>query len=113
MEPSETYYSKEEYIETYTGNRVSRKSVLCGSQNIRLQGKVSRAVVAFISGSIVFDFVFWFARSKTVIRAGSIIRGDLANVAVGKYCFIGNWIGSGKSNSSCSVQFGRLLSLLE
>jgi hypothetical protein len=33
-------YNKEDYIETLTGNRVSRKSILCGSQNIRLAGKV-------------------------------------------------------------------------
>jgi len=64
MEPAPIYYKKEEYIETLTGNRVSRKSVLCGSQNIRLAG-------------------------KTIIKPGAIIRGDLANVNIGRYSLIG------------------------
>jgi len=63
MELQDTYYPKEKYIETATGNRVSRDSVLCGSQHIVLSGKV-----------IVLD--------------GVIIRGDLANVRVGRQCVI-------------------------
>lgn len=39
-EPPVQYYDKSEFIETHTGNKVGRKSVLCGSQNIRLHGKV-------------------------------------------------------------------------
>lgn len=46
-----------------TGNRVSRASVLCGSQNIVLSGKV-------------------------IVLSGVIIRGDLANVRVGRHCVI-------------------------
>lgn len=42
MEWAPFYYTKDEYIETLNGNRVSRKSVLCGSQNIRLSGKVKK-----------------------------------------------------------------------
>uniref|UniRef100_H9G5J6 DCTN5 n=1 Tax=Anolis carolinensis TaxID=28377 RepID=H9G5J6_ANOCA len=44
MELSEMLYNKSEYIETVSGasgNKVSRQSVLCGSQNIVLNGKVS------------------------------------------------------------------------
>ena len=33
-------YDPSKYIETLTGNKVSRTSVLCGSRNIRLFGKV-------------------------------------------------------------------------
>lgn len=46
-----------------SGNKVSRKTVLCGSQNIVLNGKV-------------------------IVQTGAIIRGDLANVKTGRYCVI-------------------------
>jgi len=64
LEPSPIYYTKEDYIETLTGNRVSRKSVLCGSQNIRLYG-------------------------KAIIKPNTIIRGDLANVNIGRFSLVG------------------------
>lgn len=66
--------SKGEYIETDTGNKVSRKSNILGSQNIILGG-------------------------KTIIQADCTIRGDLKRhapggassgnvaIAVGRYCF--------------------------
>ena len=41
MEPSDVYYNQEQYIETNSGNKVCKKSVLLGSQNIMLHGKVS------------------------------------------------------------------------
>ncbi|GAB6020771.1 Dynactin subunit 5 [Chamberlinius hualienensis] len=63
MELQDIYYDKPEYIETASGNKVSRNSVLCGSQNIVLNGKV-------------------------IIQSESIIRGDLANVRVGRHCVI-------------------------
>ncbi|XP_073821843.1 dynactin 5, p25 subunit [Musca autumnalis] len=63
MEIANTYYSKDEYVETASGNKVSRQTVLCGSQNIVLNGKV-------------------------IVQSGSIIRGDLANVRTGRYCVI-------------------------
>lgn len=56
-------YNKHEYIETASGNKVSRHSVLCGSQNIVLNG-------------------------KTIVQSECIIRGDLANVRIGRYCVI-------------------------
>lgn len=46
-----------------SGNKVSKQTVLCGSQNIVLQGRV-------------------------IIQPEAIIRGDLANVKVGRYCII-------------------------
>ncbi|KAJ3043323.1 hypothetical protein HDV00_005326 [Rhizophlyctis rosea] len=88
MEPPITYYDKAEYIETVsfshtlakcltldrfsvkkdTGNKVSRKSVICGSQNIIL-----------------------------VIQTECVVRGDLRRtggghavvVAIGRYCMLG------------------------
>lgn len=40
MELTDKYYDAADYIETASGNKVCRKSVLCGSQNIMLHGKV-------------------------------------------------------------------------
>ncbi|KEI37454.1 uncharacterized protein L969DRAFT_96533 [Mixia osmundae IAM 14324] len=66
------YYKRSEYIETDTGNKVSKRSTICGSSNIVLGG-------------------------KTIIQQGSIIRGDLRRqgagnavvVAIGRYCLLG------------------------
>ncbi|XP_020621290.1 dynactin subunit 5-like, partial [Orbicella faveolata] len=63
MEQKDMYYNKAEYIETASGNKVSRQSVLCGSQNIVLNG-------------------------KTIIQSDCILRGDLANVRIGRQCVI-------------------------
>ncbi|KAH1020218.1 hypothetical protein HUJ04_009923 [Dendroctonus ponderosae] len=63
MELENIYYNKHEYVETASGNKVCRQTVLCGSQNIILQGKV-------------------------IIQADAIIRGDLANVKTGRDCII-------------------------
>eukprot|EP00730_Choanoeca_flexa_P003590 TRINITY_DN11448_c1_g1_i3.p2 TRINITY_DN11448_c1_g1~~TRINITY_DN11448_c1_g1_i3.p2 ORF type:complete len:182 (+),score=24.48 TRINITY_DN11448_c1_g1_i3:125-670(+) len=54
-------YNKADYIETQSGNKVSKRSVLCGSQNIVLLG-------------------------KTIVQEGCVIRGDLANIRVGRQC---------------------------
>ncbi|XP_076302510.1 dynactin subunit 5-like [Lasioglossum baleicum] len=63
MEPPDVYHSKTEYVETASGNKVSRHTILCGSQNIVLHGKV-------------------------IVQSDAIIRGDLANVRTGRYCII-------------------------
>jgi len=63
MELEDIFYNKQEYIETASGNKVSRQSVLCGSQNIVLNG-------------------------KTIIQSECVIRGDLANVRIGRHCVI-------------------------
>jgi dynactin-5 len=63
MELQDINYNQSEYIETASGNKVRRKSVLCGSQNIMLMG-------------------------KTIIQSDCIIRGDLANVKIGRHCII-------------------------
>jgi len=63
MESEDIFYNKQEYIETASGNKVSRQSVLCGSQNIVLNG-------------------------KTIIQSECVIRGDLANVRIGRHCVI-------------------------
>uniref|UniRef100_D1FQ47 Dynactin subunit 5 n=1 Tax=Simulium nigrimanum TaxID=683695 RepID=D1FQ47_SIMNI len=63
MEIGNVFYNKDEYVETASGNKVSRQTVLCGSQNIVLHGKV-------------------------IVQSGAIVRGDLANVRTGRYCVI-------------------------
>ncbi|KAI8622618.1 dynactin subunit p25 [Chytriomyces sp. MP71] len=71
MDPSPIQYERNEYIETDTGNKVSRKSVIHGSQNIILGG-------------------------KTIIQTECMVRGDLRRqgtghavvIAVGKYCLL-------------------------
>ncbi|CAK9828788.1 Dynactin subunit 5 [Anthophora retusa] len=63
MEPQDIYYNKGEYVETATGNKVSRMTVLSGSRGIVLYGKV-------------------------IVQSDAIIRGDLANVRTGRYCII-------------------------
>ena len=56
-------YDSEKWIETASGNKVSRESVLCGSQNIVLNG-------------------------KSLVLPNSIIRGDLSGVRLGRYCVV-------------------------
>ncbi|CAI8016834.1 Dynactin subunit 5 [Geodia barretti] len=64
MEQQDVAYDAGEYIETASGNKVSRTCILCGSKNIVLNG-------------------------KTVVQSACIIRGDLANINVGRQCVIG------------------------
>lgn len=40
VEPDTIVYSKDDWIETSAGDKFSRKTTLCGLQNIRLSGKV-------------------------------------------------------------------------
>ncbi|VDD78240.1 unnamed protein product [Mesocestoides corti] len=63
MELQNIYYDSRQYVETASGNKVSRESVLCGSQNIVLSG-------------------------MTIIMSKCIIRGDLANIRIGRRCVI-------------------------
>ena len=63
MELQDVFYNNPEYIETASGNKVSRQSVLCGSQNIVING-------------------------KTIIMTDCVIRGDLANVRIGRHCIV-------------------------
>lgn len=62
MELQDEFYNTP-YIETASGNKVCRQSVLCGSQNIVING-------------------------KTIVMSGCVIRGDLANVRIGRHCII-------------------------
>jgi len=57
------HYSKNDYISTASGNKVSKRSVLCGSHNIHIAG-------------------------KSIIKMGVILRGDLATLKIGKCVII-------------------------
>lgn len=63
MELQDIHFENSQYVETASGNRVSRDAVICGSQNIVLSG-------------------------KTIIMSHCIIRGDLANIRIGRRCVI-------------------------
>lgn len=67
-------YPKADYIETLTGNRVNKRSLLSGSQNIRLGGKV-----------ICVPLRPPAKLQQVIIKQGVGIRGDLAAVAVGSH----------------------------
>ena len=63
MELPDITYPVGDYIETASGNKVSRSSFLPGSQNIVLSG-------------------------RCIVQSDSILRGDLAQIRVGKYTTI-------------------------
>lgn len=64
VEGEDVFYEKKRFISTKLGNKISKDSVLCGSDKICVLG-------------------------KTIILRGAIIRGDLAPVEVGKHCVVG------------------------
>lgn len=61
MERCIEFFNPQDYIETSSGNKISRKSVLSGSQNIVIHG-------------------------KSILMNETIIRGDLSNIKIGRYC---------------------------
>lgn len=63
MEPNVIYYNRAEYLETHTGNKVSKSCFVKGTNNIQVSG-------------------------KCIISPGVIVRGDLAAVRIGKYTII-------------------------
>ncbi|XP_055347775.1 dynactin subunit 5-like [Paramacrobiotus metropolitanus] len=60
LEPPERLYNPRDYVETNTGNKVSKKTILCGSQQILLSG-------------------------KSILEHDSVIRADLSTVKIGRY----------------------------
>ncbi|KAI6357733.1 hypothetical protein MCOR25_007568 [Pyricularia grisea] len=68
-----------EYIETDTGNKVSRKAVLVGTQNIMLGGKTVIQPEVMIRGDLT--------RTSTSGSSSSSSESKTA-VAIGRYCFL-------------------------
>mmetsp|Transcript_2454 Transcript_2454/g.3588 ORF Transcript_2454/g.3588 Transcript_2454/m.3588 type:complete len:202 (+) Transcript_2454:115-720(+) len=63
IEPPKIYFDQKTWIQTKLGNKISKNSLLYGSNKIRVLG-------------------------KTIVEPGVIIRGDLATVDLGKNCII-------------------------
>lgn len=59
-EPPPIEFLRSEYIETQSGNKVSKKALLAGASNIRLAG-------------------------RAIIKNGCVLRGDFASITMGKY----------------------------
>lgn len=63
MEPNPVYFNPDNYIETTTGNKLSRKCIIRGTDQIQLNG-------------------------KSIIKDACIVRGDLAQIKLGKYVIV-------------------------
>ncbi|PHH86966.1 hypothetical protein CDD83_9483 [Cordyceps sp. RAO-2017] len=70
--------AKGDYIETETGNKVARKAILVGTQNIMLGGKTVIQPEVMIRGDLV----------RTVASSASSAPASSTAVAIGRYCFL-------------------------
>ncbi|KAI1474669.1 trimeric LpxA-like protein [Daldinia eschscholtzii] len=71
---------KGEYIETDTGNKVSRKAILIGTQHIMLGGKTVIQAEAMIRGDL--------ARTGQAVSGSPAAPGSNTAVAIGRYCYL-------------------------
>ncbi|CAK7200104.1 hypothetical protein SEUCBS139899_002793 [Sporothrix eucalyptigena] len=71
---------KGEYIETDTGNKVSRKATLVGTQNIILGGKSVIQQDVMIRGDLV--------RSLPASSSSGGSSGSNTAISIGRYCFL-------------------------
>ncbi|OTA98140.1 hypothetical protein M426DRAFT_120873 [Hypoxylon sp. CI-4A] len=72
--------AKGEYIETDTGNKVSRKAVLVGTQHIMLGGKTVIQADTVIRGDL--------ARTAQLASASGAAPGSNTAIAIGRYCYL-------------------------
>ncbi|KAG6012876.1 hypothetical protein E4U43_007602 [Claviceps pusilla] len=82
--------AKGDYIETDTGNKVARKAILVGTQNIMLGGKTVIQPEVMIRGDLVRTAV---ATAQPSSASSSSTSGAAASpastaVAIGRYCFL-------------------------
>ncbi|CAK7226928.1 hypothetical protein SBRCBS47491_006394 [Sporothrix bragantina] len=75
---------KGEYIETDTGNKVSRKATLVGTQNIILGGKSVIQQDVMIRG----DLVRSLPASSSSSGGASSGSGSNTAISIGRYCFL-------------------------
>ncbi|GJN67917.1 hypothetical protein PLIIFM63780_001910 [Purpureocillium lilacinum] len=76
--------AKGDYIETDTGNKVARKAILVGTQNIMLGGKTVIQPEVMIRG----DLVRTAAPSSSSSSSGGAAPATSTAVAIGRYCFL-------------------------
>ncbi|KAL6702265.1 trimeric LpxA-like protein [Trichoderma pleuroticola] len=73
--------AKGDYIETDTGNKVARKAVLVGTQNIMLGGKTVIQPEVMIRGDLV-------RTAAPPPSSGGTAPQNTTAVAIGRYCFL-------------------------
>ncbi|TQV95364.1 hypothetical protein V2A60_009598 [Cordyceps javanica] len=78
--------AKGDYIETDTGNKVARKAVLVGTQNIVLGGKTVIQPDVMIRGDLVRTAPSSSSSSSTSSSSGAATSNTA--VAIGRYCFL-------------------------
>ncbi|KAL6892385.1 trimeric LpxA-like protein [Trichoderma longibrachiatum] len=76
--------AKGDYIETDTGNKVARKAVLVGTQNIMLGGKTVIQPEVMIRG----DLVRTAAPPPSSSSSSGAAPPNTTAVAIGRYCFL-------------------------
>ncbi|OTA54824.1 trimeric LpxA-like protein [Hypoxylon sp. EC38] len=72
---------KGEYIETDTGNKVSRRAILIGTQHIMLGGKTVIQAEAMIRGDLA-------RTTQPASSSGAATPGSNTAVAIGRYCYL-------------------------
>ncbi|KAG5940188.1 hypothetical protein E4U53_007653 [Claviceps sorghi] len=77
--------AKGDYIETDTGNKVARKAILVGTQNIMLGGKTVIQPEVMIRGDLVRTAA---AAPQPASSAPSTASPSSTAVAIGRYCFL-------------------------
>ncbi|KAI1087504.1 trimeric LpxA-like protein [Rostrohypoxylon terebratum] len=73
--------AKGEYIETDTGNKVSRKAILIGTQHIMLGGKTVIQAEAMIRGDLA-------RTAQPTSSSGAAAPSSNTAVAIGRYCYL-------------------------
>ncbi|EJP67557.1 Dynactin subunit 5 [Beauveria bassiana] len=79
--------AKGDYIETDTGNKVARKAVLVGTQNIVLGGKTVIQPEVMIRGDLVRTAPSSSSSSSSSTPSSGAAASNTA-VAIGRYCFL-------------------------
>lgn len=79
---------KGDYIETDSGNKVSRKAMLQGTQNIMLGGKAVIQPEVMIRGDLVRTAPSSTSTSSTTSGSAPSAPANTTAVAIGRYCFL-------------------------